>query len=202
MLTINVGDIATRIVRGLGVRGRVPSTLDEVTVPVAILTNLTDPLFSQNPTIVTGQIGLAFAVNPYYQQWQNQTPNTVIAIDQLLLWDSSAAATAQNIFGTVARKQAFSTLASPSNQTGVMNTQQPTGACVPPMVITTQGNPAVNPLIALPDQFFWRVPAGGTTGYLTVGAILYPGDIFQLRGPGTLAVSIVGQWHGREFRTQ
>jgi len=199
MLTIQFGDLATRIVRGLGVRGRVPTGLDETVVPVVMAQDLTDRLYAQNPAYVGGVVSATLIVNPWVLVWQNLTPGLIVSIDRLVLQDAQAVAVRATLQVYLLRGQAALTQGTVLNAFTTVFNQQSTVA-IPAATVYSTGNPAVLPGV-VPQQNFMSVsvPAAGST-IADVGVVLYPNDALIIQGPAVAGSLVTGWWQGREFQ--
>jgi hypothetical protein len=189
-LIIGLGDVATRIVRALTVRGRVPTQLDEIIVPTAQVVDLTDPIYAQNPTVwassalIVGSVG-----NSAVGIVMNQTPGMVVAIDRVIL-DSLEAAADIYDFSIVRNAAAAGVRASV-----IFNTPSPTPQAAMVTQLSTSG--------AAAGTIFWQLPiaANGHIDTGQLGVILYPGDRLQITSVTQGAA--VQAWMnviGREFR--
>lgn len=194
MLQLGLGDIATRIVRGLRTRGRMPITMDETMVPVASVIDLTDSLFAQNPATWGFYTVQSFAAQPGRVLFQNRSALLTEKIDHIQI--INAGATAISYLIVLYRSQANITLATALN--GVITNQpSPQNTTTPAQITCSFNNQAGlagvnsytlgNPALA-PNQI-WEFDAN---------VVLYAGDAIEIAGPGvanTMAISVTG----REF---
>jgi hypothetical protein len=192
MLTIQLGDLATRIVRGLGIRGRIPTQLDEVAVPVVVVQDLTDALFAQNPAtfaIPNSAVGAAASVAT--STICNNTPNTIVSLDTLTIQNTQAVADTFTVI--IGRGTVPGGLAKAG---AVLNQQSP--AAVPPNAFVSSGSGGVGGG-SQATVLSILVPAGASVS-TPIGAILYPHDCVICNSTvAAVTASMITNWIGREF---
>ena len=197
MQVIALGDLATRLKNFFGLRGRIPSTMDETVVPVLIAGDATDSLFAQQPVTCQGLAVLTFSVTAGLGMIQNLTPNLVVKVDGVLASDNSAAATAQLLVADLARNQAVLTLGGLGTSVQLSLPPVVGANSLPGQSVISSGNGAGFPGVNGKAFSQFKVPAGGTI-YVPMGVVLYPNDALIFQGPAVAAVSTSLVFYHRE----
>jgi hypothetical protein len=191
MLTIQLGDMATRIVRALGIRGRIPTQLDEVVVPVCVAVNLTDSLFAQNPaTFAATNSAIGGAATVATVTACNNTPNTTVAIDRISIQNTQAV---PDTFSIILGRGVIP--GGGVKLGAVLN--QPSPNFVPPNVFYSSANGGVGGTQTVITSLL--VPAGAQVS-VDISAILYPRDCVIVNSTvAAVTASMIVNWFGREF---
>ena len=192
MLQINVGDIGARIVRALGIRGRVPVSLDEMVIPTVLLQDQTDSLYAQNPAEVACLFQLVGAnVNAGAYVIQNLKPDVVVKVDRVVFQDGSSVAPTVNLSIGLARAQLNLLQATDLGSSSAVLNQDASNVVRSQCRVST-GNPAAVPGVGRVD-FLQVKPIIGQLFEVKLGVVLYQDDaiIFSLP-PGALTSYIEG----------
>ena len=204
MLQINLGDIATRIVRALGIRGRVPVALDENVVPTVLLQDQTDSLYAQNPATIIWHFQMAGQVaNFSIAQLWNPAADNIVKLDQMLLIDVSTTVPVNPLLWFAGRNIANPVGSSigPTQQ-GILNQDtNATPTLLPGRSLAQTNNPAANPFAtwsSLGRIFLGQNSAAPVV--IPLGLVLYAGDSFGVSmGPEAASVARDVIVYGREF---
>lgn len=178
---LQLGDLATRLSRALGITGRIPTSLRDPVMPVAMITNMAQPPFADEPGIFGNFLAQTGAAGQQgYVGFLAVAPRTVVR--RCIVWTVTGSG---NIAAVVFRQASGMTLIG--NPYGSLNLQsRPFGQAKTAQANTSVGlvgNPAVTvgALGLTVDNPVEVVPNGSV--------VLYPGDLFVVNGPVAAAVN-------------
>lgn len=204
MFQINIGDFATRFKRGLGIKGRVPVGADETAVPVIIASDLTDPLFAQNPaTFVAAGGFIGSTPNFWLIALYNGNPQLVTVIDNIQIGDASTTAPVTPILFYVGRNVTDPGGGQLTGSSGIKNIDVATTPLLLRMQTITRSVSSATNVFGVGGYTQWGqfFPVQNSIGpVIPCGIILYPGDLLGFSmGPEAATVSRFITMHGREF---
>jgi hypothetical protein len=173
--------------------------MDEVMVPVALISDLSDPLFAQNPVTWISQNQIAgsagFQGNIVFQ---NLTPGITCIVDRVLLTNN--AAVGELLFAFLDRAEVLVPVVGQTFSQAILNAPiGKIGGTQPISTVISQRNdrnqPAASSTVA---TVFLAV---GTPLLLPLGVVLFPGDSLWISCGVGVAQTFLATSYGREFRS-